>query len=332
MKASLLAFFAITGHIVMPAAATELTLAGYQRENGAITVHFQGERIDPYFATKALLAAHDTGLDVQRTATAWIGWALRHQRSDGRFDRFCIKSNRDIACASADADDAMMAVWVELLIKLMPSDGMPPAWTDSMRRANDYLEKLYDKRNGIYLISKAMPVGLLMDNIEIHNAFKTEERFHSQSGNLERAQQLAKRSEKLRENIVRVFWQPHTQRFRVSTQKHTKPGFYPDEVAQIFHLVSDLSSPHVDDKALYDQWMTANRNTWFKQSVTDYPWGLVALAADRMGDRATVGCWLAHARPLRHGQHWNVLEEALYQALEGRIASDEKEMPSCKQS
>lgn len=330
MKIPLLAFFTIACQLAASSAATELSLTGYQRENGAITVHFHGERIDPYFATKALLAAHDTGLDVQRAATAWIEWALRHQRGDGRFERFCIKNNRDIVCASADADDAMLAVWIDLLVKIAPPGGMPPAWTDSVRRANDYLGSLRDKRNGIYFVSKSMPVGLLMDNIEVHGALMEAQRFYSQAGDLGHARKFAQRSKTLRENILRVFWQPLTQRFLVSTQKHTTPGFYPDEVAQLFHIASGLSWPQVDDGAMYKKWMTLTSTLWFAQSAADYPWGLVALAADRMGDRAMVGCWLAHAHPLRHGQHWNILEEAIYQALDVRITADEKEMPSCK--
>lgn len=331
MKASLLALFAALVQLAAPAMATELALTGYQRENGAITVHFEGDRIDPYFATKALLAAHDRGLDVRQAATAWIGWGLRHQRADGRFDRFCIKDNRDIACAPADADDAMLAVWIELLVKLAASKGMPPAWMVSMRRAHDTLEGLRDKSSGVYFISKALPVGLLMDNIEVHGALMAAQRFYSQAGDVGNTQKLAQRSKALQENILRVFWQPLTQRFLVSTQQHTTPGFYPDEVAQLFHIANGLTWPQVNDAAMYKKWMSLTRHLWFEHAATDYPWGLITVAADKMGDRVTVGCWLAHARPLRHGQHWNILEEAIYQALDARIAPDEKETPSCKQ-
>ena len=300
--------------VSVPAISAELDLSGYQRHDGAIPVHINGNSIDPYFATKALLAAHDAGINVHHSGVKWIEWALQHQRTDGGFDRFCRKDEEYIVCAPADADDAMMAVWIELLIKLTPSTGMPSSWQTSLRTANRYLTSLYNKSTGIYFISNTLRVGLLMDNVEIYSAQTTMGKFYFASGDTAQAQMATNQAEQLRKNIVRVFWQPRLKNLKVSTQKNTKSGFYPDQVAQLYPIIAHMPIPR-DKHAVYTQWMASNRQTWLERIDIDYPWALVALAADKMNDRDTVDCWLMYARPLRHGQHWNILEETLYQAF-----------------
>lgn len=298
-----------------------LDLSGYQRPDGAITTHINGHAIDPYFATKALLAAHDAGLDIRHSGIKWIEWALQHQHADGSFDRFCMKNQTYIVCADADADDAMMAVWIELLVKLAPPVGMPPAWKVSLLIANRYLSPLRDKNTGIYFISHTLRVGLLMDNVEVYSAKKAMHAFYSSSGNTALAEYATNEAEQLRRDILRVFWQPRLNNFRVSTQKNTKSGFYPDQAAQLYPLIANMATPQ-DHGKTYSHWMKKNRQAWLLRSDIDYPWGLIALAADKMDDPGTIGCWLQHAHPLRAGQHWNILEETLYQAFIAKAPID----------
>jgi len=300
------------------ARADELDLNGYQRADGAITIHPGGAFVDPYFATKALLAAHDAGLDVRRAAARWIDWALQRQRPDGGFDRYCRKDDTLVACARADADDAVAAVWIELLAKLAPPEGLPAAWQNSLQRANQLLASLLDKTSNVYFISAEQPVGLLMDNIEVYTALKAMAALHLRTGNQEGAKTLAYQADYLANNIARVFWQPCRNQFRVSTQLHETHGFYPDQVADIFPVMGDMRVVHGDHAAVFDQWLQQNRDTWFRQAASDYPWGLIALAAEKLARPQTVGCWLALARKLRNGKHWNVLEEAAFQALSAR--------------
>eukprot|EP00952_Eustigmatos_sp_NYUAD-ZCMA_P001332 5991-Eustigmatos_ZCMA.PRE.1 len=95
--------------------AVELHMPGYQRPDGAITTYLSGDSIDPYFATKALLVAQDAGLDNAAAARRWINWLLPQQLADGRFERYCLKGERFLPCRPADADDALLATWMELL-------------------------------------------------------------------------------------------------------------------------------------------------------------------------------------------------------------------------
>lgn len=297
------------------AEAEPLKLEGYQQLDGAITIFHNGDNVDPYFAGKALLAGLDAGMDIRAVAYSWIAWGLQHQRQDGGFDRFCRKNGNWSACAAADADDSATAVWIELLVKLAPDAGMPPIWLESLKRAHQLLESLKDQNSRVYFISAKQPVGLLMDNVEVYAALLALSRFKEKTGDLVQAKLLAAQADALASDIVRVFWQPCSSSFRVSTQMLTQPGFYPDKVAEIFPILAQMPVPGRDHAAFFRHWLSVNRGTWFRQANIDFPWGLVAIAASQFQEYESVNCWLALAAPLRHSSHWNVLEEAAYESL-----------------
>ena len=300
-------------------AGTALQLEQYQHPDGAISIFPNGTDIDPYFAGKALLVAHDAGLDVRAVALPWINWGLQHQRADGGFDRFCRRDDHWQACAAADADDSAAAVWMELLAKLAPSAGFPAAWMASIDLAQRLLRTLHDPSSHIYFIFANQPVGLLMDNAEVYTALLAVSALKQQAGDSGQALELSRQADVLANSIVRVFWQPCLQRLRVSTQRHARHGFYPDQVAELFPILAGLKIPGRDQGSFIKQWLGENQQHWFSQASTDFPWGLVAIAADKVGQRASVVCWQMLARGLRHGRHWNVLEEGVFQALEGKV-------------
>jgi hypothetical protein len=309
--------------------AGELSLQGlYQRPDGAITVRLNGDTIDPYFATKALLAAADAQFDARAASQAWIAWLLPMQRADGGFDRYCVKAGEYSSCATADADDAMMAVWMELLTRFAPADGMPAEWKTSLAKAEAYLARLYDKQTGVYQISTTLPVALFMDNVEVYSAFRAVADYRARTGDRAAAERGRQQANQLARQIVGTFWSPQ-RGFRSSTQIVNDSEFYPTAVAQLFPLMSGMPTPNKTDAATYSQWMHKNCRTWLGQPANDFPWGLVALAAYKTGDQQTVACWHASSAPYRHGVHWNVLEETLYLAFEDRMDSPVAPVQCC---
>src|ERR1700694_5538542 len=91
----------------------------YRSADGALLLTTGGNYVEPYFATKALITAQDAGLDVRQAGLGWVQWALQRQRKDGRFDRYCRKTGTDWKpCGAADADDSMLALWLQLLYRL----------------------------------------------------------------------------------------------------------------------------------------------------------------------------------------------------------------------
>lgn len=299
------------------AQAPELVLGGYQRADGAITLYHHGDRVDPYFAGMALLAGDAAGMDVRRAATAWIEWALKVQRADGRFDRYCLAGGAWRACDVADADDSALAVWIELLVKLAPAAGMPTAWAASMERALAYLERLIEPKRGTFVISEDLPVGLFMDNTEVYRAYQAVGGYHRARGNARAARQWQQKSEALRAAIWREFWMPAQGRYRVSLQPGTHDGFYPEVVAQLYPILAGMPEPR-DSARAYRDWMARHESAWQLQADTDFPWGLVALVAWRQGDEPRVRCWLQRAAPYRYSPRWNAVEEAVFASLLAR--------------
>ncbi|MDR8105862.1 hypothetical protein KPB04_29445 [Burkholderia cenocepacia] len=307
--------------IALQASAAELQLNGlYQRPDGAITVRLNGAGIDPYFAAKALLGAEDAGLDAHRAALAWIAWLLPRQRPDGGFDRYCVKSGQYSSCAEADADDAMMATWIELLARFAPPEGLPAAWELSLNRAAAHLDALLSKPAGVYQISSTLHVALLMDNVEVHSAFQALAAYYVRHADAACAGPWTQRADRLASAILKVFWRGTQSGFRASTQRISDTTFYPAKVAQVFPLLSGIQVPQQSNETIYAQWMQKYGKTWLQLAGSDYPWGLIALVAFKMNDWNTVACWHARSGPYRHGAHWNVLEEALYLAFESRMA------------
>ncbi|MBI5612151.1 MAG: hypothetical protein HY942_03645 [Gammaproteobacteria bacterium] len=290
----------------------------YQDTDGAITVYAQGDFVDPYFATKALLAADAAGLDVHAAAGAWIGWLLPRQLPDGRFERYCRIDSEWTACREADADDAMLALWLELLHTMAPWHGLPPEWEASRARAEQHLAGLRDERLGVYVISHSDPVALLMDNTEIYGALRVVARRLMLAGQWNASRRVSARADDLERAIVGVFWDDAAGGFRISTQLSETNEFYPDVVAQLYPAMSGMPAPTAPAEA-WRQWRERHASSWVTLEVDEFPWGLVALTAYRHGDADIAQEWLGRAEPLRNTPRWNILEEAVFQGLAYRI-------------
>ena len=291
------------------AGAQSLDLRTYQEPAGALTVTLGGDTVDPYFALRALLTAQRHGLDIAATAHAWIAWLLPRQKADGSFARYCrTPGSAWQACAPADADDVLAAMWPDLLSLAAPCRSLPPAWRASARRSLAHLAQLRDRQRGTFRISAAQPTSLLMDNIEIHASLQAlETRCGAALGAIPSAAQLAVA-------IQRVFRPVASQAYLVSTQILPAPAFYPDQVAQVYPMLFGLRNG-ADASGAMQAWLAEHGDTWLARTADHYPWGMVALAASRTGATAPVLRWLDNAAPLRHGVHWNILEEAAFQSL-----------------
>lgn len=309
-------------------AAAALNFEGYQEPDGAITVQHGGDLVDPYFAIRALLMARGAGLNVEEAAAAWIRWLLPRQQNDGRFARYCRLPGGWEACQPADADDALLAIWLELLYDMTTGSTMQPDWQASATAAATYLAGLRHPAHGIYLISHALPVGLFMDNVEIYAAWRAigldRRRMGDRRGSLDATRQAAR----LRMGIEEVFHANPRAPYLVSTQTGAGGSFYPDVVAQIYPVLFDMPMPGRTAKAAMQEWLRAHEKEWLSMMQDHYPWGMVAMAANKAG-RCDVGArWVELAAPFRHGSRWNVIEEVAFVALSERAGK--KAEQQCK--
>jgi hypothetical protein len=299
---------AATGHAQQHA----LNLQGFADENGAISVQHQGNTVDPYFALQALLLAHDNGMDISAYAQPWVNWLVQRQKLDATFDRYCRSGPVWAPCKTADADDALLALWLRLLDTPAIHREMDASLQTSYSASHTALEKLLDPTRGIYLVSPVYQHGLFMDNLEVLS-------WHAPIGRARANTQPIKPSSKaLAADIQRVFWDPSDKGFLVSTQAEQKTAaqtFYPDSVAQILPLLFNFKVPGLHPKTHYRKWMQAHRATWLSQSQNDFAWGLIAIVALKAKDTASAACWLRETASARNTSHWIVTDEVVRQIL-----------------
>ena len=298
-----------------------LDLSGYAEPSGAITIQHNGNTVDPYFVLQALLLAKDHGLDIQSLALPWARWLLERQKPDATFDRFCRTGPVWLACKTADADDALLALWLRFIDALPAEVRKEPGFTKSHAEASATLLRLVSPPTGVYLVSPVYMHGLFMDNLEVW----TYPPAHAATQNKARPSFGA--------SIQAVFWDAEEQRYHVSTQleqKAAKRHFYPDAVAQIFpHTVH---FPHIPGgaKAHYQSWIAAHRGEWLSQVDTDFAWGLIAIVSLQQNDLTSVRCWQQKALPARHGSHWTVTDEVVQQILQGRAIPPQPPEKNCQ--
>ena len=292
----------------------------YHSADGALLLQTNGNYVEPYFAVKALITAHDAGLDIREAGLAWIGWALQRQDKDGRFNRYRQNNGEWKRTGPADADDSMLALWLQLLYRLAPDSGIPPQWQESVKKAQVQLAKLRNGRLGIYHVSGRNHVALFMDNMEVYAALKDMARAQARFGDQRSSESTNKQAEDLAAAIDHVFWDKNHKWFRSSIQK-VQPAFYPDVVAQVYPLLADFPLKDENARVAWSKWRTNFASAWLKDLYDPHPWGLVALAAMKMGDKSSALCWLTRSESLRYSPRWNILEEAVFQGLEQQLRS-----------
>jgi len=316
LRRIVLAYLVFCGTQLVFAASFDPTT--FQAPDGSMALNPAGDYVEPYFATKALIVAQDGGLDVHEAALAWIDWALPRQRPNGLFRRYCRRDGEWKDCAPADADDSMLALWMQLLYRMAPSSGMPTGWRRSVAVSQRQLEMLRNRRLGVYHVSQRNHVALLMDNVEVYAALKDVARVQLQL-NDPSGKTTEEQANQLGIDIQRVFWSRRANRFRPSMQK-TRPAFYPDVVAQVYPWLAGMSGPGMDARQSWKQWKRSFGTAWIERRYDSHPWGLVALAAEELGDNSTAACWTSQSDPLRGSDSWNVLEEAVWQSLRAQLS------------
>lgn len=329
MRGTILLLFLTCVAVCVGAPTAEFDPNGYQFPDGAISLHYRGDYVEPYFATKALILAQEAGLNVHRPVKQWIQWLLPRQDKSGRFGRYCRKPGSDWRqCSSSDADDSMLALWLQVLYTNSPDSGIPPEWQESVRKARTQLDELRNIRLGVYHVSRQNHVALLMDNVEVYSALIDVACSQDRFGQHDQAQTTYKEAEKLDLAIQRVFWNKHEEWFRPSIQK-SRPDFYPDVVAQVYPWLADMPMDQdVQTREAWANWKSRFASVWLDKKRDPHPWGLVAMAALKLGDESSAACWLERSEPMRFSPNWNILEEAAFQAVQTKLDESSRSNPT----
>lgn len=304
---------------VFNSSAAELNLQHYQTPSGAIQLFFDGNSIDPYFATKALIVAHALKLDINEPAKKWIAWLLPKQDKNGLFNRYCLKENAWQICATADADDSMAATWIQLLSIVAHEKPMSKEWSSSIELSLKVLSTLKNKKN-LYEISTAHRVALLMDNCEVYAALKTYAAYLEKIKQKEDARILYKKANMLNDAIFKEFWKTSIQRYLVSSQTSLEGDkFYPTYVAQLYPMLHGLVPPSTVIPWTFERWSIQYTREWLSFTQDHFPWGYMAVAALQEKSFVWAQTWVLTAKKFRHTNRWNVFEEAIFQGLNNQL-------------
>ena len=284
------------------ASAAVADLRDFQAADGSVVVRVGGDVVDPYFANKALIIAMDAGVDVRKELRAWMAWLLPRQRADGGFDRFCGGRGADWrACMGADADDATAATTIHLLRSARSRGWLNAREAEQARlaerRATAMLSTLYDDRNGLYRVFAAQPVYYLMDNIEVYEALRSQQRPAP-------AAALAK-------SILSQFrsngaWQP-------AIPLMDREAFYPHALARTYLWPSGILSD-TEGAADIAAWLAHFSDLWIGRHKDPFAWGIVAWNIHRLAP-AEAACWRKSVRMTTAGAGWTVLDAAADEAL-----------------
>lgn len=309
---------------VAPASRVWLDLSRYQRSDGALITHVDTpDEVDPYFGLKAIWLAHRLGMEVGTVWRQWATWMVTHQDADGRWGRWAVVNGVGLATVrarDADADDALLALWLQCVAEL----GLPPdlqdAHRDGFRRASAYLlGPLFDVQRGVYRIFADEEAHLWMDNIEVWSALQSMARADlGWCGPWAQAVPWQRRADSLAQAMRKVFASDGQALPKVSTQRLPGPArFYPHLVTAPFawlHGWTDAPQS-AQPSVRMALWSARHEAQWVAQAQHDYPWGLLAAAAWQDGAHPIAARWLQRAQALRGGPRWNILEEAAWQAL-----------------
>jgi hypothetical protein len=293
-----------------------LTLERYVKSDGAITVFADGSYVEPYFAMRALNTAADLGGNVDSLARGYIDWQLRRLAVDSSFRRYCLGADSTwTSCGPADADDAALALWIELLYRMAGRHRLPAEWKRSADVSRRALGTLLDSTAKVYFVSQSIRTALFMDNVEVLSALDVASRTTAARLAADRLP-LRRGAARLQSAITRAFWDTGTRAYRVSSQARApEQRFYPEIVAQIFPAIFGFGNPRASTQALATQWLREHEGEWIAESDSSAAWGLVAVAAARAGQAQAVDRWLERADRVRAGAHWNVADEAIYRVL-----------------
>jgi hypothetical protein len=177
------------------------------------------------------------------------------------------------------------------------------------------LENLRDKNTGLYFVSHDLRVCLLMDNVEVYHLFRVMAAASRRLGQPQLSLEYERKADDLSRAIIRRMWSPAKHGFVVSTQRPLPTSFYPAAVAQVYPWLFKLPTPAGDAKISFRNWLSVYRNIWLDRSDDQFPWGIVALAGNQLGETACVDQWIENSKSLRHSAYWTVLDETLVQVF-----------------
>lgn len=332
------------------AAGWPLDLSAFQRSDGALCMMPGSDWVDPYFALKALVLASTFGAQLGNSWPRFARYITTIQDGAGLIPRELGQASTAPAAKSqgllrkqrsavstqtrsqADADDALLALWLQAG-SLLPSPAGLPASTmqESQLRAAAMLQgPLWNQTLGLTRVFQQQETYLLIDNLEVWNAVQQLARSSPWVGltalrrRLPSAQEWSRLESRLRQGIQQQF--PGLQTLNPAWCAPAAPWelrLYPDgTAAPLLWMAQRGISPAASStpSARLAAWYSVYRDVWQASIQNEYPWGLLALSAYLEGQRSIAASWVKQAATAKAQGRWHIMEEVLLQVL-GQLLS-----------
>lgn len=282
----------------------------FTEPNGAMTVFAHGDYVEPYTAISALLVAHRLGVDVHAQAAALAHWLLPYQQANGPFPRICRSGDTQwLACGPADADDSLAVFWCLLVTEVLTGDSALEA---SCGKSLENLATLWDPQRGTFRALFGKDVAYFADNVEIIGALDRLRRSPRIAARYARELSNLPSGKQMLAGLSRNFG--YDPKGALEPERASLPpapyGFYPNAVAPVYPWLHDLSTGPVAARN-WAVWKYRYGQAWLEGKSDHFPWGLIAWAAYRLGDKPVATAWLRAFTQWRLQGRWNVLEEGV---------------------
>jgi hypothetical protein len=302
----------------LSSAAAAAPFSDFTMADGALTVFAQGDYVEPYSAIKALLVAHRLGVDVRSQAEKFATWMLPFQQANGPFPRICRSGgSRWLACGPSDADDSLAVLWCALGSEILPTHRELDA---SCHKALDNLATLWEPQRQSFRAIFGQPAAYFADNVEVMaflQSLRADENVFRRHVDV-----LAKLPgpEVMLSALQRNYGYMPDQKLEptVASIPSTPYAFYPYAVAPIYPLIYDVRTGKAREHD-WQSWRSKYGKSWLEGKVDHFPWGLIAWAAYKSGDRKSAQAWLHNSAQWKQEGRWNIMEEGVRLGLSNTL-------------
>lgn len=264
--------------------------------------------VNPYFSAIGAigLLAGDPDGETLDAVTEYLNWYIKEYTEHGGV----MENHRDYGSGlegtgSYDSIDSYTAVMLVLLGKYCEKGGDPEDisnFEEGIALAYQVLDGLTE--DGLARVSHDNGVKYLMDNVEVHAAYKMGVQFLkvvSERNLWDEAEYWAEqftRSEKDSDDaIIDKLWDEESARFLIGLSEHGNEiqagsDFYPDWLAQIHPIAWEFDELEAETEILYDEFCEVYE--WESEDFIDEEgfWPELAYIAGRIGDIDRVASFL----------------------------------------
>ena len=299
-------------------------LWGQQLPNGAFATYAKADgevSVNPYFAVAAAIAltAHDGAPEAGERVRRYLDWHFSHLNTAEAdpnglagtvFDYRVTMTNGEITAEEPtgdyDSTDSYAALFLVLLRDYAARYGNTALLSDHAEQIRQVAEVIFASMEKGYSYAKPdYRMMYLMDNCEVYGGLRAAAELGELIGDGDLQKKAANAVSVYQKRFLLDWYRDGHFRWamapdekgRFQEEEFSWDRFYPDAAAQLYPVIWGLVKPNsLPAKRVYADFCRSRQ--WEKmdyreQGVSQFYWGVFALAAAKMGDADRLNGWLA---------------------------------------